>query len=854
MNQTFFVGVVENRMGDPLKLGRCQVRVFGVHSESLDDVPTSSLPWAIPLMPATSASLSGIGHSGTQYIEGTTVFVFFQDGESKQQPIIMGSMAGVPLDKSPFGKTNAYLNENFTESHKDTVKTGTVSVQATSGDTLLDSSGTPVLDGSGAPVVTEGTDNTNVCCTGVDSTEAVKKYGSNVTLICKTLCEYGIKDPNAIIAILANVGKECKYKLVREDVTYTTAARLRTKFPAKFGSMTDVDIAPYIGNGEKIANLVYSNRYGNGPEISGDGYRYRGGGFIQLTFKGNYASIGTKIGVDLVSNPDKVLDPSIAAKVVAQYFIDKFGGPNKVTFPTLEAAIVGITGKVNPGGLAADLPIVRKEATLFTGGRDNRETGSIKKPNDPNNDVNRNATKKEIDAGIVSKTSTSNRIGFADPNKKYPLDSLLKEADSNRLTRRVTVDTIVEDKISNNRSGIRSIGSTFSEPRSPYNAQYPFNQVYATESGHVLEFDDTPGNERINMHHTSGTYSEIDKYGNQVNKIMGDNFSITERNGYIYIDGTARITIGSDVKLVIGGNLQVEVDGNITYDVGGDVNYKVGGDLKYDVGGSTSFVADSTFAIDSSLFFLNSGVADSIGHSARAGVSTDHPLQIPENFIGGDAQRFDDADPATVEAYHKDLVASGRVTQKELDVGAAATKNPEKTDDNKPANVPAALPESCSAFANKTSIPDTTQLSKYFTLGMLSSKAPAGHHTVVAQHNLNESQIVCSLKKVAENCLDVIKAKYPNMYPTSGFRNGNSSSQHELGEAVDMQFDVPNSEYFAIAQWIKYNVLFDKLLLEYKSFDSGKAWIHIAYRDNPRREVYTYMNNIKSGNGLQKLQ
>ncbi|MBR9835470.1 MAG: glycoside hydrolase family 19 protein, partial [Alphaproteobacteria bacterium] len=68
-------------------------------------------------------------------------------------------------------------------------------------------------------------------------------------------------------------------------------------------------------------NRVYADRMGNGSEESGDGYRYRGRGFIQLTGKDNYQKIGDRIGLDLVSNPDKVSqDVEIALRVAADFW------------------------------------------------------------------------------------------------------------------------------------------------------------------------------------------------------------------------------------------------------------------------------------------------------------------------------------------------------------------------------------------------------------------------------------------------------------------------------------------------------------------------------------------------------
>jgi predicted chitinase len=849
MNQQFFMGIVENRTGDPLKLGRCQVRVFGVHTESLDDVPTSALPWAIPLMPATSASLSGIGHSVTQYVEGTMVFLFFQDGESKQQPIILGSAAGVPMNKSPFPTKGMYQIESaidLSQPPESTPKSLPTPVKS--------SDGTPVTDSSGTPIQTDAPK------TGLDISKMVSAYGSNVTTMYQTLRDFGIRDDYACAAILANIAKECKFKLVRESMVYSTIARIRAVFSSKVKGMSDDEVQHYVNNQEALANLVYANSDGNGNPNSGDGFKYRGGGFIQLTKKNNYKSVGEKIGVDLINSPDQIINSSVAPKAAAQYFINRFGGANKLVFSSLDDALTTITKKVNPGGFAMDFPKVKEISKLFTINVDPDEiakkeaAAETKSPNNPENDVDKNATQQQIDSGTTAKTSFTPNLGFKDPNSKYPLTSMLKEADSNRLARRSTEGTSIDVRTRNRRTAIRSVDGTFSEPTPAYNAQYPFNHVYATEAGHVMEFDDTPGSERISTFHSSGTYSEVDKFGNKTNKIIGDSFSIIERNGYVFIDGTVRITIGGDAKLVVGGNLDAEVDGNLNFDVGGDLTMKVGGSLKIGTGSGISAQSGGAVGIDGSQIHLNSQTSEAITPNARGGTSMDYTTQVPESFSGSTSLKIEEGSEGDVSDYINSQIDIGVVTKKEVDDGKTASEKPEKVDEKPAETTQPELPVSCSIFANKTDIPDNTQVSKYYTIGMLSTKALAGGHKITAQRNLSVPEIACNLKKVAQNCLDVIKTKYPQMVVTSGFRRGGATSQHELGEAIDMQFNVPNSEYFAIAQWIKDNVLFDKLLLEYKTIESGKAWIHISYKDSPRKEVYTYMNHSKSGNGLRKLQ
>ena len=85
-NPKFFVGVVEDR-NDPENMGRVKVRAHGVHTEDKASLPTENLPWAIPINPITTASVSGIGRSPTGIIEGSWVVGFFLDYKH-QQPMV----------------------------------------------------------------------------------------------------------------------------------------------------------------------------------------------------------------------------------------------------------------------------------------------------------------------------------------------------------------------------------------------------------------------------------------------------------------------------------------------------------------------------------------------------------------------------------------------------------------------------------------------------------------------------------------------------------------------------------------------------------------------------------------------
>lgn len=100
-------------------------------------------------------------------------------------------------------------------------------------------------------------------------------------------------------------------KPVSENLYYSTAARIRAVWPTRFATVAAAQ--PYAKNPERLANKVYANRMGNGPEASGDGWRYRGRGYVQLTGQINYERASNVVGVDLVKNPDRALEPRLAA-------------------------------------------------------------------------------------------------------------------------------------------------------------------------------------------------------------------------------------------------------------------------------------------------------------------------------------------------------------------------------------------------------------------------------------------------------------------------------------------------------------------------------------------------------------
>ena len=121
------------------------------------------------------------------------------------------------------------------------------------------------------------------------------------------------------------------------------------------------------------------------------------------------------------------------------------------------------------------------------------------------------------------------------------------------------------------------------EPDSYYAAKYPYNNVYESESGHALEFDDTKGAERVHVYHRSGSYTEWAPDGSRSERIQKDKFEVVVGNEQVYVKG--------DVTVYIDGNATVDVGKNATLKVGGNFQADIGGTCKVTSGGNMTFKA-----------------------------------------------------------------------------------------------------------------------------------------------------------------------------------------------------------------------------------------------------------------------
>ena len=340
----WFTGVVEDR-NDPTSLGRVRVRCLGFHTEDLNDIPTKDLPWAHVMHSVSNPSMQGLGHSPSFLVEGTWVIGFFLDVKERQQPIIIGSLPGIPTRAPDYTK--------------------------------------------------------------------------------------GFNDPRS-----------------------------------PFSSQPEYAGTPTYGP-YPVNKFDYKIPSGHG-----------------------------------LGEPD--------------------------------------TNRLAQGEASeSHLALVKM--------RENRQTG-IQTATQPN--------LTEVSDEAVAE----DRGSFDEP---HPRD--------------IDYNSVDGDDYGIYRGGL-----------------YPYNHVFESESGHLTEVDDTPGNERTMRYHTAGTYEEIIADGTKTTKVIGDNFEIIMQDSNVYIGGAVNLTIGGTVRHLVKGDYHLEVEGNYTQKIHKNFRRKVGageigGNVEEEIFGNHSY-------------------------------------------------------------------------------------------------------------------------------------------------------------------------------------------------------------------------------------------------------------------------
>lgn len=305
------------------------------------------------------------------------------------------------------------------------------------------------------------------------------------------MAQYQINTKLRISAFLAQVLHESgRLSAVSENLNYSASGLMKT-WPNRFDTALANSCAR---NPQKIANVVYANRMGNGSADSGDGWNYRGRGLIQCTGKSNYMAFSQSSGANCIANPDLVSTPQYAA-LSAGWFWDSKGLNSYAD----RGDLVSITKRIN-GGL---------------NGQDDREN--------------------------------LYKIALIVLSDQDPTDDAVKKANP-------TPDTTAP--VSEQTTPAARNNSVI-EPKSVSRdtSKYPWNFVTESRSGHFSEVDDTPGSERLNMTHRMGSYWEIDSSGTYAVKSVMDAYWISKNDSYGYSGGNYTQQIGGQSYIQSSGDM-----------------------------------------------------------------------------------------------------------------------------------------------------------------------------------------------------------------------------------------------------------------------------------------------------------
>lgn len=666
---SYFVGVVEDR-NDPLKIGRCRVRVVGLHTEDKSILPTEDLPWALPVLPITNASVSGIGESPVGLVPGTWVMVIFRDPE-QQFPIMLGTLPGIHRSQaaetavgdsdnlvtdggvltSPDGEPiknadgtdtvvgqdeykNAFatflsslglggglggiigsiLGGLFGGGSSSTSAKPTASIRAeplnandTSKPTII-----PKIETkeeakiTAQPETNKATDQTLAAPIPVEPGPEKLLTKANrgdmrrgIKALLDACDKLGLTSKYAKCTVLGICGGETLWQPIREGTLYTNKERYKETFRTAYTTDPARGEKYFNWRGDPVEFFEFVYGFDNakgrevGSRVPGDGGKYYGRGFVQLTGKANYAINEKKLAklgfnVPLIANPDLLIgDYELSALVTVMFFKQNIQDVPQDSPNYFETALKRVGKAVGDSYTKK-----RKMYEYFLGQgviQDSTNKSTSKENRVPDKAENQYLSPQK-QATLSEDRPTTKSVGFQDPEGKYPLRNLMDEPSTNRLSRGVFKETALAAKDQARTRGIKypnsgGQGIAWEQPLAPWGGEYPYSKVYETESGHLQIFDDTPGHETISLTHRTGTFIDIDANGTQVNKIVGDGYTIIDRNGFIYVAGACTVNIDGDAQISISGSADLDVSGTCTANIHGNLNLGVATDLECVIGG-----------------------------------------------------------------------------------------------------------------------------------------------------------------------------------------------------------------------------------------------------------------------------
>lgn len=298
-------------------------------------------------------------------------------------------------------------------------------------------------------------------------------------------------------------------------------------------------------------------------------------------------------------------------------------------------------------------------------------------------------------------------VGFQDPAYGYPRKAYIGDKDISKAARYDTCEETPNRKLKNflrqddNGEPIAyatarppKVSTVATDKYEAYYAEqtwvepevaggskpvYPNNQVKQTPSGHVEEFDDTPGGRRYHRFHPSGSFEEIVDDGTRTIKVIGKNYEMYLDGSNIFIDGNVNMTVSGDKRELIQGNYHLEVEGAVSTFFHNSWQSKVAGNFEQEIDKSRSVnvgVNDNTTVAENRTVIVNGNEYENINGEA------DYITQGEETRVNyADVSRVITANNSLTATGDQVITTKGIVTQKQsqLDIKTAGNKTEETT-------------------------------------------------------------------------------------------------------------------------------------------------------------------------------
>lgn len=569
-----FYGVVENN-NDPLMQGRVQVRVIGVHpfkraQDDIDGMSVEDLPWMSVVLPVTSATISGIGSSPVGLLNGSHVFGLWVD-KYKTNGIVTGSLPGYFAEKP-----------NPDEGFSDPSGTYPTSIGPTTAN--LNLGGTA----------------------GVNDSSNVDQNGSMIIGI----------NPGGIPG--GGAPSSIYNESLSEQMISKEEGRRTTIYPDVSGWSIGIGHL-CIKTGTKaqgIANLNKQLGRSTGGVITS--------AEIDKLFKADLVSVRSNINkVSILSSVYNAMNGS--RRMALENMVFQMGAGGVANFTT--ALNLMLQGKYED----AAKQLLQSKWAKQTPGRAARIASIIKYGNlssygisSPGSSGSLLTTQSLFESKLSVRTMLASFSDFSVPsNVTYVSDADIPkmptyEQPAPLVDQNGVINGISEDTWSEKKPDMGS--ALFQQPPSSYNGTYPHVKATVTPSGHITEFDDTPGAERFRQVHPTGTYTEVNPQGMHITKSKSDMYHISDGDISLYSAGDYKTNVSGDEIFYNLGNKNLQVNGSVTSTIQGSQTENIavdsiqnvqGNETLYVKGNSTKTIdGDGTVIIKGNIKVIIQGNAD----------------------------------------------------------------------------------------------------------------------------------------------------------------------------------------------------------------------------------------------------